>query len=64
MLQRKYKMRGLGILGRMNHAVLAVDAIKRIERHLTSHDIVENSEPRKREAQKYSVLKINFSVLV
>ena len=59
-------MCGLGILGRrrMNHAVLAVDAIKRIERHLTSHDIVENSETRRREAQKYSVLKINFSVLV
>ena len=36
----------------MKHAVIAVDAIKQIQRHLTSNDLVDNPKPRRRKAQK------------
>ena len=49
MLQKKHCLETFRAQGK-NHAVLAVDATKK--RHLTINDLVENSEPKRREAQK------------
>ena len=49
MLSKKHCLETFRAQGK-NHAVLAVDATKK--RHLTINDLVENSEPKRREAQK------------
>ena len=48
MLSKKHCLETFRAQGK-NHAVLAVDAIKK--RHLTSNYLVENTKPKRREAQ-------------
>ena len=56
MLSKKHCLETFRAQGK-NHAVLAVDAIKK--RHLTSND-VENSTPKRREAQEIAAILYNF----